>query len=42
MPVVKHLIADQFGSHVGKYSQRLKVTQNGQVLAQAPLGEHLC
>lgn len=37
MPVVKHLIADQFGSHVGKYSQRLKVTQNGQVLAQAPL-----
>jgi len=37
MPVVKHLIADQFGSHIGKYSQRLKVTQNGQVLAQAPL-----
>jgi len=37
MPVVKHLIADQFGSHVGKYSQRLKVTQKGQTLAQAPL-----
>jgi len=37
MPIVKHLIADQFGSHVGKYSQRLKVTQKGQVLAQAPL-----
>lgn len=37
MPVVKYLIADQFGSHVGKYNQRLKVTQGGQILAQAPL-----
>jgi CRISPR-associated protein Cas1 len=37
MPIVQNLIADQFGSHVGKYSQRLKVTQKKEVLAQAPL-----
>ncbi len=37
MPVVKHLIADQFGTHIGKYSERLKLTQKGEVLAQAPL-----
>jgi CRISP-associated protein Cas1 len=37
MPVIQHLIADQFGSHVGKYSERLKVTQKGETLAQAPL-----
>ncbi len=37
MPIVQHLIADTFGSHIGKYSQRLKVTQKGETLAQAPL-----
>lgn len=37
MPIVSHLIADQFGSHVGKYSERLKVTQKGETLVQAPL-----
>jgi CRISPR-associated protein Cas1 len=37
MPIVKHLIADQFGSHIGKYSGRLKVTQKGETLQQAPL-----
>jgi CRISPR-associated protein Cas1 len=37
MPIVQHLIADQFGSHIGKYSERLKVTQKGETLAQAPL-----
>ena len=37
MPIIKHLIADTFGSHVGKYSERLKITQKGQTLAQAPL-----
>lgn len=37
MPIVAHLVADTFGSHVGKYSERLKVTQKGQTLAQAPL-----
>ncbi|MCC7209681.1 MAG: CRISPR-associated endonuclease Cas1 [Anaerolineae bacterium] len=37
MPVVKHLVADQFGTHIGKYSERLKLTQGGDTLAQAPL-----
>lgn len=37
MPVVKHLIADTFGSHIGKYSERLKITQKHETLAQAPL-----
>ncbi len=37
MSIVKHLIADQFGSHIGKYSERLKVTQKGETLMQAPL-----
>jgi len=35
--IVEHLIADQFGSHVGKYSKRLKVTRGKTVLAEAPL-----
>jgi CRISP-associated protein Cas1 len=37
MPIVTHLVADQFGSHIGKYSERLRVTQRGETLAQAPL-----
>lgn len=37
MGIVTHLLADQFGSHIGKYSERLKVTQKGETLAQAPL-----
>lgn len=37
MPVVEHLYADQFGSFIGKYSERLKITQGKQVLQQAPL-----
>lgn len=37
MPIVKHLIADTFGTHIGKYSARLKITQKGQTLQQAPL-----
>lgn len=37
MAIVKHLIADTFGSHLGKYSERLKITQKGQTLNQAPL-----
>lgn len=37
MPVIHHLIADTFGTHIGKYSGRLKITQKGQTLAQAPL-----
>lgn len=37
MPIIKHLIADQFGSHIGKFSERLKVTSKDATLAQAPL-----
>lgn len=37
MPIIQNLIADEFGCHVGKYSGRLKVTQGGEVLAQAPI-----
>ena len=37
MPIIRHLIADEFGSHVGKYQGRLKVTKKKEVLAQAPL-----
>jgi CRISPR-associated protein Cas1 len=37
MPIIQDLIADEFGSHIGKYSGRLKVTTKKEVLAQAPL-----
>ena len=37
MPIIQHLIADEFGSHVGKYQGRLKITKAKEVLAQAPL-----
>lgn len=37
MPIIQHLIADEFGSHVGKYQGRLKITKQQQTLAQAPL-----
>ena len=37
MPIIQDLIADTFGSHIGKYSERLKITQGETVLAQAPL-----
>lgn len=37
MPIVEHLIADTFGTHIGKYSERLKITQARETLAQAPL-----
>lgn len=37
MAIVQHLVADQFGSHIGKYSERLKVTQKGETVEQAPL-----
>jgi CRISP-associated protein Cas1 len=35
--IVEHLIADTFGTHIGKYSERLKVTRDKETLAQAPL-----
>ncbi|MFW5941894.1 MAG: CRISPR-associated endonuclease Cas1 [Chloroflexota bacterium] len=37
MPIIHNLVADEFGCHIGKYKGRLKVTQAGEVLAQAPL-----
>lgn len=37
MGIVTQLIADVFGSHIGKYSERLKLTQKGETLIQAPL-----
>lgn len=35
--IVDHLIVDTFGSHIGKYKRRLKVTQKGETLVEAPL-----
>jgi len=37
MSVIQHLIVDTFGTHIGKYSERLKVTKAGETLIQAPL-----
>lgn len=37
MPIIEHLIADTFGTHIGKYSERLKVTKGKETLIQAPL-----
>jgi CRISP-associated protein Cas1 len=37
MPVIPHLVADQFGSHIGKYSERLRISKAGETLLQAPL-----
>lgn len=37
MPIIEHLIAELFGTHIGKYQERLKVMQKGEVLVQAPL-----
>ncbi len=37
MPIIQQLIADEFGSHIGKYQGRLKVTKQKEVLAQAPI-----
>lgn len=37
MSIVQHLIVDEFGAHIGKHSERLKVTKAGVTLAQAPL-----
>lgn len=37
MAIVEHLVVDEFGCHIGKYSERLKVTRAKETLAQAPL-----
>jgi len=37
MPIIQHLIVDQFGAFVGKHSGRLRVTKDKETLAEAPL-----
>jgi CRISPR-associated protein Cas1 len=37
MTVIQHLVVDDYGVHVGKYSERIKVTKGKETLAQAPL-----
>lgn len=37
MSMIQHLVIDQFGSHLGKHSERLRVTKGSEILAQAPL-----
>lgn len=37
MPIIAHLIADRFGSHIGKYQERLKLTHKGEDIVKAPL-----
>lgn len=37
MPVVKHLIVEQYGAFIGKHSGRLRVTKDKDKLAEAPL-----
>jgi len=37
MPIIRHLIVDQFGAFIGKHSERLRVTTKDETLAEAPL-----
>jgi len=37
MPIVKELIADEFGSIVALHSERIQLRKGGEVVAQAPL-----
>jgi CRISPR-associated protein Cas1 len=37
MPIIQHLIVDQYGAFVGKHSGRLQVTKDKDKLAEAPL-----
>jgi len=37
MPIIQHLIVDQFGAFIGKHSGRLRVTKDKETLAEAPL-----
>ncbi len=37
MPIVQHLIVDQYGAFLGKHRGRLRVSRDGEVLAEAPL-----
>ena len=35
--IIDYLLADTFGTHIGKYSKRLKITQGKTTLVEAPL-----
>lgn len=37
MPIIQHLIVDQYGAFLGKYSERLRVSKGKEKLAEAPL-----
>ena len=37
MAIIEHLIVNEWGAFIGKYSGRLKVTKKGETLEQAPL-----
>ena len=37
MPIIQHLIVEEFGAFIGKHSERLIVTKGDEKLAQAPL-----
>ncbi|MFQ3537076.1 MAG: CRISPR-associated endonuclease Cas1 [Aggregatilineales bacterium] len=37
MPIVTHLIAETFGTHISKRSERLQLTKGSEVLQEAPL-----
>ncbi len=37
MPIVRHLIVDQYGAFLSKHRGRLRVSRDGEVLAEAPL-----
>ncbi|MGB9890674.1 MAG: CRISPR-associated endonuclease Cas1 [Anaerolineae bacterium] len=37
MPIIPHLIVDQYGAFLGKHQGRLRVSRDGEVLAEAPL-----
>lgn len=39
MPIIQHLVVDEFGRHVGKHQERLQVTdlKTGDTLVEAPL-----
>lgn len=37
MPIIQHLVVDQYGSQIGRHSERLIVSHKGQKVAYAPL-----
>jgi CRISPR-associated protein Cas1 len=37
MMIVEHLVADVYGTHIGKHSGRLQVTRGGEKVLEAPL-----